>query len=145
MAKLLITFFVSSALAGICIGAVAVYVLGDIDPKFRDSLGSAFELELIAAAGSTVVGTVLAAIALAFIHARIATDRRAVAIALAWGVAYPLLLRFAIPPLIGVFDPESLTAGVLGWAYLIGFPLLIFIPLAALAGVRNANGQAGAL
>lgn len=141
MTRLLVTFLVSSALAGVGVGAVAVYVLGDIDPKFRDSLGSAFELELVAAAGFTAVGTVLVAIALLFIHRRIANDRRAVAIAFAWGVTYPLVFRFAVSPLLGMFAPESLMASVMGWVYLIGFPLLISVPLTALSG-GNAHGQA---
>ena len=145
MAKLLATFFLSCGLAGICAGAVAVYVLGDFDPKFRDSISSAFEIELIGVAVATVIGTVLAALALAFVHARIKTEGRAIAIAFAWGVAYPLFARFAISPLVGMFDPESVSAGAIAWVFIIGFPLLIFAPLTALAGVRNSSGQASAL
>jgi hypothetical protein len=145
MAKLLATFLASSALAAVCTGAVAVYWLGDIDPKFRDSLDSAFRLELISAAITTVVGTIFVAIALTFVHSRAATDHRSVVLVLSWGIVYPLLLQFAISPLIGLFDPESLFASVVGWAYLIGFPLLIVAPLVALASARSANGQPSAL
>jgi hypothetical protein len=143
IAKFIATFFLSCALTAVGAAAIAVYVIGAVDPKFRDSLSSAFHLELITAAGLTLIGTILIAIACTFLHRQVVANRKALWISFAWGVAYPVLLHVALAPAIATLDPESLVVSAIGWAYLIAFPLLISIPLHN--GRSNAGDHANAL
>ena len=119
-------FFLSTAAGWIVAGAVAVFVLGDFDPKFRDAPGAAFQLELVAGAIFTVLSTVVVGIATAVLRNRFLLNRRAILVAIAWGLAYPLLWRFVISQALGAFDPESLVVSAVGWAYLVAFPMLMF-------------------
>ena len=131
-------YFLGAAAGWVIAGAVAVFVFGDVDPKFRQAPFAAFQVELIVGTVFTLLSTVVVGAATTLLRDRLSTDRRSVLVSVAWGLAYPLLWRFGVSQILGTFDAESLAGSAVGWAYLVIFPLLMFFSLTKL-GKRGAN------
>jgi hypothetical protein len=142
MLGLATAFFLATAAGWIVAGAFAVFVLGDVDPKFREAPGAAFQVELMVGVIFTILSTVVVGIATAVLRNRLSINRKAVLVGIAWGFAYPLLWRFVVSQALGQFDPESLVVSTAGWVYLVAFPMLMFLALTRLGGQESSpRGQ----
>jgi hypothetical protein len=138
-------FFLATAAGWVIAGALAVFVLGDIDPKFRHAPVAAFQIELIGGTICTLLSTVVVGIAASVLRNWLSINRKAVLVTVAWGFAYPLLGRFVVSQALGRFDAESLAVSAVGWAYLVVFPLLMFFVLTKLNGQEIASRGQSAL
>lgn len=142
MLRLLATFFFATAVGSVGASVVAVLVLGDVDPKFRDSLMQGLQLDLIGSAGFTVITTVAAGITAVILHNRLAYNRSAFITVAVWGLAQALVWRLVAAPAASIFDPESLLIPAAAWIYLIAVPALMFVPLVKI-GARSVLEQTG--
>jgi hypothetical protein len=148
MLRLLATFVLATAAGSAGAGAFAVLVLGDFDPKFRDSLTTALQMELIGSGVFTIIAAVVACVIAPFVYYRLAFNRRTFVAAGAWGLAYAGAMRLAVSPALGLLDPEALLAPTIAWVYLVVLPALMFVHLVKIGARWKAQGaerQASAL
>lgn len=148
MLRLLATFLLATAVGSVGASVFAVLQLGDVDPKFRNSLMQGLQLELIGSAVFTVIATVVAGIMAATLHNRLAFNRSTFLIVAAWGLLHAVVWRFVAARALNMFDPESLLTPTVAWIYLIAIPVLMFVPLVKIGArsiAQQSGGQASAL
>jgi len=143
MLRLLATFLLATTLGSVGASLFAVLQLGDVDPKFRDSLAQGLPLELIGSAGFTVIATVVAGIMAATLHNRLAFSRVTFLVVAAWGLVHAVVWRLVAGRALNMFDPESLLTLTAGWIYLIAIPALMFVPLVKIGARSIAQQNAG--
>ena len=139
MLRLLATFVLATAAGSVGAGAFAVLILGDVDPKFRDSLTTALQMELIGTAVFTIVAAIVVCVSAAFVYKRLVFNRRAFVAVGAWGLAYAAVMRFAVSPAVGLLDPEALLGPTIAWAYFVAVPVLMFVHLVKISARQNGQ------
>ena len=140
MLRLLATFILATAAGSVGAGAFAVLVLGDIDPKFRDSLTTALQMELIGSAVFTIIAAVVASVIGALVYYRLAFNRRTFVAVGAWGLAYAVAMRLAVSPAVGLLNPEAVLGPTIAWAYIVVLPALMFVHLVKIGARSKAQG-----
>jgi len=138
--RLLATFVLATAAGSVAAGAFAVFVLGDVDPKFRDSLTTALHMELIGTAVFTIIAAIVVCVSAAFVYKRLVFNRRTFVEVGAWGLAYAVAMRLAVSPAVGLLDPEALLGPTIAWAYFVVVPALMFVHLVKISARRNGQG-----
>ena len=135
--KLTATFFGASVMAFAIVGGIAVS-MGHYDPRISPQ--AALVGEFGAGALFTVIGTTVLGAAAFWLHKRLLADRSAIRMTIAWGLAYAALWRCMAYATEALDAADSVAAAVLAWLYLLGFPLLLYWPLARIRSLKKEMG-----
>ena len=139
IAGIIVVFVIGTVMSGVTTAAIAVYWFGDFDPKYRDVPTMAFELELWGVLVFALIAALMVGLAAFILRNRLSHGKRALIYCWLLGGAYPIILRLVETNLKATLGIESLALPVIGWLYLILFPVLCVFFLAPPRSSKRAN------
>ena len=139
--KLTTRFFFAAASTFVVVAIVDVWIFG---PKARVSSQVAVLTGFAVGTIFAVIGALVVGITAVLLRKQLIVEHQALLVAIGWGIAYAILWGW-LSHVGESWGPDSVAAAVVAWAYLLGFPLLLYWPLWRLGIPPKSNEHTSAL